>query len=64
MTENSVMDAIDKLGSDLTVLIIAHRITTLKNCDLVVKLENGVIVDKGSYETVMRNNINLDSKIV
>lgn len=64
MTENSVMDAIDKLGSDLTVLIIAHRITTLKNCDLVVKLENGGIVDKGSYETVMRNNINLDSKIV
>ena len=38
-TEQSVMKAIDRLESRLTILIIAHRLTTLKNCDKIIKLE-------------------------
>jgi ATP-binding cassette subfamily B protein len=38
-TEMSIMDAIDKLGSSLTILIVAHRITTLKNCNQILELD-------------------------
>ena len=42
-TEQAVMDAIEGLGRDLTILIIAHRLTTLKDCDEVVNLNNNGI---------------------
>jgi ATP-binding cassette subfamily B protein len=38
-TEQAVMEAIEGLDKELTILIIAHRITTLKNCDMIVKLD-------------------------
>jgi ATP-binding cassette subfamily B protein len=50
MTETAVMSAIENLNRDLTILIIAHRLTTLQNCDTIVKLEHGRIVEQGSYE--------------
>jgi ATP-binding cassette subfamily B protein len=48
-TEQSVMDAIDGLDRDLTILIIAHRITTLSRCDTIIELENGRIKKQGTY---------------
>jgi ABC-type multidrug transport system fused ATPase/permease subunit len=42
-TEKSVMDAINGLSKDLTLLIIAHRLTTLKDCTQIVELENGIV---------------------
>ena len=48
-TEQSVMAAIEELNRDLTVLIIAHRLTTVKNCDFIVELEKGRIVSQGTY---------------
>jgi ATP-binding cassette, subfamily B, bacterial PglK len=43
-TEQAVMEAIEGLGSEITILIIAHRLTTLKSCDQIVKLDkNGII---------------------
>jgi ATP-binding cassette, subfamily B, bacterial PglK len=50
LTEQSVMDSIDGLDRDLTILIIAHRITTLSRCDTIVELENGRIQRQGTYE--------------
>ncbi len=52
-TEEAVMDAIDNLSSDLTVLIIAHRITTLRNCSQIVKLNNGRIESICSYADLL-----------
>lgn len=52
-TEKTVMEAVDKLHKDLTVLIIAHRLTTLKNCDLIVELEGGMIKRVGSYSSLV-----------
>ena len=40
-TEAEVMDAIEELGRDLTILIIAHRVTTVRNCDMIVRVEQG-----------------------
>jgi ATP-binding cassette subfamily B protein len=52
-TEQSVMDAIDGLSSDLTILLIAHRLTTVRRCDIVVELEQGRIVAQGSYKELL-----------
>ncbi|WP_428031361.1 ABC transporter ATP-binding protein [Ancylobacter sp.] len=43
-TESAVMSAINRLGRELTILIIAHRLSTLEGCDEVVRLEKGRIV--------------------
>jgi ATP-binding cassette subfamily B protein len=53
-TERSVMDAIDGLGCELTILIIAHRLTTLQRCDRVVELAEGRVVSSGSYGEMVR----------
>jgi len=52
-TEQAVMQAIESLGKDLTVLIIAHRLTTLKNCTQIVELADGGIKRIGSYEEIV-----------
>ena len=46
-TESSIMKAIEELGNDVTLIIIAHRITTLKNCSRILELTNeGKIYEK------------------
>ena len=52
-TEEAVMDAIDNLSADLTILIIAHRITTLRNCSQIVKLNHGRIESICSYSDLL-----------
>lgn len=39
-TENALMEAIDKMHGNRTLIIIAHRLTTIKNCDRIYKVEN------------------------
>lgn len=48
-TESAVMSAIDSIGDGTTVLIVAHRLTTLQKCDLVCELEKGQIKRVGTY---------------
>jgi ABC-type multidrug transport system fused ATPase/permease subunit len=46
-TESSIMKSIEKLGEDITIIIIAHRITTLKNCSKILELNHeGKIYEK------------------
>ena len=52
-TEQAVMQAIESLSNDLTILIIAHRLTTLKNCDQIVELGNGGIKRIGTYNEIV-----------
>jgi len=52
-TEQAVMDAIEGLDQELTILIIAHRLTTLKGCDMVVKLDENHTIRIGDYEDVI-----------
>ncbi len=52
-TEAAVMDAIKKLASDITIIIIAHRVSTLAICDTVVRLNKGKILDQGTYEKIV-----------
>ncbi|GAA0800553.1 hypothetical protein GCM10009110_09250 [Psychrobacter piscatorii] len=50
VTEHEFMQAINKLKGRKTLIMIAHRITTVKNCDIIYVIENGYIIDKGSYQ--------------
>ena len=52
-TEQSVMDAIEDLGRDLTILIIAHRLTTVQHCDFIVELDQGRVVAQGTYDRLL-----------
>ena len=52
-TEQAVMDAIDNLDKNLTILIIAHRLTTLKNCDQIIELGNERVVRTGRYKDLI-----------
>ena len=52
-TEQAVMQAIENLSGDLTLIIIAHRLTTLKNCTQIVELANGGIKRIGSYQEIV-----------
>jgi ABC-type multidrug transport system fused ATPase/permease subunit len=55
-TEHMVMQAIDGLGDDLTILIVAHRLTTLRNCSQIVELQNGEIKRVGSYADIVEKS--------
>jgi ATP-binding cassette subfamily B protein len=48
-TERAVMQAIDELGSELTILIVAHRLTTLKGCSQIYELQAGRLKPVGTY---------------
>ncbi|MFA6222565.1 MAG: ABC transporter ATP-binding protein [Desulfomonilaceae bacterium] len=49
-TEQAVMESIERLNRDLTILIIAHRLTTVQRCDEIIELEYGRVVAQGTYE--------------
>jgi ATP-binding cassette subfamily B protein len=52
-TEQAVMQAIENLSNDLTLIIIAHRLTTLRNCTQIVELDSGSIKRIGSYDQII-----------
>jgi len=52
-TEQSVMEAIDGMGRELTILIIAHRLTTLKGCDQIVKLDKNNAILTANYQEIL-----------
>ena len=52
-TEREVMQAVENLHGNTTVLVIAHRYSTIKNCDYLYKLEKGKIVAQGKPSDIL-----------
>ncbi len=52
-TEDAVQKAIDQAAEAKTLIIIAHRLSTVRNCDLVYVLKKGRVVAQGTYETLL-----------
>ena len=55
-TEQAVMDAIESLDRDFTILIIAHRLTTVQRCDQIIELVHGRVVGQGSYDQLLEQS--------
>jgi ABC-type multidrug transport system fused ATPase/permease subunit len=56
LTETAVMDAIHNLMHVKTIIIIAHRISTVRECDILCLMEHGSIADMGTYDELMKRN--------
>jgi ABC-type multidrug transport system fused ATPase/permease subunit len=56
-TENQVIEQIGKLASELTILIVAHRLTSLRHCTTVVELSDGEIKRTSQYQEVTKNRV-------
>ena len=54
-TEEIVMDAIKLLGNNTTIILIAHRLNTLKHCNIIYKLDKGELVDQGTFDELINN---------
>jgi len=52
-TEKAVMDAIGNLSKDITIILIAHRLNTVKNCDIIFKFENGRLIGQGTFDEII-----------
>ena len=59
-TEEKVMHNIIKFSVNSTLLIIAHRITTLKNCDIIYKINSNGIEKYNSYSKYINDNVQKD----
>ncbi len=56
-TEQAVMSAIDGLNKELTIIIVAHRLSTLSNCNQIIELSEGEIIQIGSYDEIVSPSI-------
>ena len=56
VTERLVMNEIHNLNVKKTIIIVAHRLSTVKDCDCIFLLEKGKVVAQGSYEELANSS--------
>ncbi len=56
ITEKILMETIQKISHQKTIIMIAHRLTSVKRCDSIHLIENGVIFESGSYQQLIDND--------
>ncbi len=56
LTEDIVMEAVNNLGDKITIILIAHRLSTVKNCDNIFLLENGKLKTQGTYNELYKSS--------
>ena len=52
-TEQSIIHSVAGLDREVTVMLVAHRLTTLRDCDVIVEMNDGRIVGVGTFECLM-----------
>jgi len=57
LTEQDIMDAMNNLGKKITIIIITHRLSTVKNCDVIFLLEQGQLKGQGTYEELNQSSV-------
>jgi ABC-type multidrug transport system fused ATPase/permease subunit len=56
LTERAVMEAIHEIKKNITIILIAHRLSTVKNCDNILFLDKGELKEQGTFEELIQNN--------
>jgi len=56
LTEKAVMDSVNNLSRDITIILIAHRLSTVKKCDNIFLLEKGELKNKGTFDELININ--------
>jgi ABC-type multidrug transport system fused ATPase/permease subunit len=56
ITENVIMEALNTLSRNKTVIMVAHRLTTVRECDTIVVLDRGRVADSGTYSSLLERN--------
>ena len=54
--EDKLQKAMESLSKDKTVIMIAHRLKTIRNADNIIVLDDGVITEEGNHEALMQEN--------
>lgn len=57
ITEKIIMDAIHDFSGQKTIIMIAHRLKTVQKCDIIYLMEQGKIVDQGTYQELLEKNV-------
>jgi ABC-type multidrug transport system fused ATPase/permease subunit len=57
LTEQAIMDSVKNLDKKITIIIVAHRLTTVRMCEKIYHLENGTVISEGSYEELLKQDI-------
>jgi len=55
-TERDIQAALDRIASERTTLVIAHRLTTIIHADLILVMEDGRIQERGTHEQLLQKN--------
>lgn len=55
-TERELISEISQMSGEITIIMIAHRLTTIENCDQIIVLDKGEIAGKGTYAHLVENN--------
>ncbi|CAJ1940686.1 unnamed protein product [Sphenostylis stenocarpa] len=62
-SERVVQDALDRVRVDRTTIVVAHRLSTIKDADLIAVVKNGVIAEKGNHDTLLNKGGTYDSLV-
>jgi ATP-binding cassette subfamily C protein len=63
ITEQEVIDSLNALPENLTIIIIAHRLSTVRHADCIYILEKGAIVASGTYEDLIKSNTQFQTMV-
>jgi ATP-binding cassette, subfamily B, bacterial PglK len=63
VTEKAVMEAIYNLGNKKTIIMIAHRLSTVRHCDNIFVLDGGELVEEGTYDQLIKANSKFQNMI-
>ena len=56
ISENAIKMAIDNISGNKTIIVIAHRLSTVRSADIIAVLENGKVSESGTHEDLISNN--------
>lgn len=56
ITQQEIQESIENISADYTIIIVAHRLSTIINCNKIYMLDKGQIVDSGTHKELLKNN--------